>query len=70
MDTDNPSMYVDVETETGLARVTLWASQECDMEMISKDTGATLMEKHIRMNENNYQEKCICFLLEISEYSR
>lgn len=68
-DTDDPSVYIDMETETELARVTLWASQRCDMEAIAKATGATVLYKRVCMDENNYQEKCSAFLEEVEKIS-
>lgn len=64
-DTDNPSVYVDAETETSLARITVWASQECNMEVVSKATGETLFFKQILIDDNNYEEKGAAFLLSL-----
>lgn len=65
-DTDNPSVYVDAETTTKLARITVWASQECSMEILSKATGVTCMFKQIRMDAVNYKEICTAFLSELN----
>lgn len=69
VDTNNPSVYIDMETEMGLARVTLWASHECDMEAVSKVTGQTVISKYVRIDENNYQEEYANFLYQISSIS-
>ena len=58
-------MYVDAETATKLARITVWVSQECNIEILSKATGTTLIFKQILMDDDNYEENCTAFLLNL-----
>ena len=69
VNTDNPGMYVDAETATELARITVWASQECDLEIISKHTGETILYERIRIDENNYKENCTAFFSKLCTMS-
>ena len=37
--TDNPAQYVDIDTETRMARVTLWETGDCDFEILECENG-------------------------------
>ncbi len=41
-DTDKPSQYVDIDTQTKMARVSLWETGECDFEIIKNETGENI----------------------------
>ena len=40
--TDNPAQYVDIDTETRMARVTLWKTGGCDFQILENETGKTV----------------------------
>lgn len=43
---DKNSVYVDVDTDSRMARVTLWDTGECDMEVINPETEETILYEH------------------------
>jgi hypothetical protein len=40
IETDKPGQYVDIYSQKQLARVSLWETGECDLEIIDDKTGA------------------------------
>lgn len=47
--TDKPGGYIDITSDRYFARVTVWETGECDLELMDKETG----------EENSY-ESCVC----------
>ena len=41
-ETDNPAQYVDIDTESRMARVTLWETGGCDFQILENVTGKTV----------------------------
>lgn len=41
------SAYVDIDTDSLIARVTLWDTGECDMEIIDPETDETTLYRHV-----------------------
>ena len=44
--TDNPAQVVDIDTETRMARVTLWESGDCNFEALEDVTGEMIFFEH------------------------
>jgi hypothetical protein len=44
--TPKPAMWLDFETDDAIGRVSLWASGECDLEVVDVKTGGYLLLEH------------------------
>lgn len=44
--TPKPALWMDFTTDEALARVTLWESGECDMEVLDAESGTDLLREH------------------------
>lgn len=42
-ETDNPAQVVDIDTETQMARVTLWGTGDCNFEVLENETGKAIL---------------------------
>lgn len=59
---DNSSARVDLDTGTAMARITIWQSGSCDMEVLDVNSGNTVFQKHVELSKfDELEEKAIDF---------
>ncbi len=51
--TDNPAQFVDFDTNTHMARLTLWKSGDCDFEIIENETAKQVVYDHQMINSES-----------------
>ncbi len=54
---DKPSIYLSLDSSACLARITMWASGECQLEIMDIEAEKTIMDKYLLIRESSQFDK-------------